>query len=84
MVVLPVFMETDLVCSHEALLHLAFVSQASLQQKTAILVQLGKYQDFIDQKEELSITMEIDEILSDASPRDLVFKSVDDLLLKVP
>ncbi|MBI4774001.1 MAG: SIS domain-containing protein [Deltaproteobacteria bacterium] len=83
MIVLPVFMESDLVCSHEALLHLVFITQASLQQKIAILAQLGqKYQDLIDQKEELSVAKEIDEILADASPRDLIFKSVDALLKK--
>ena len=83
-VVLPVSMESDLVCSHEALLHLVFVSQASLQQKIAILAQLGqKYQDLIDQKEELSLTVEIDEILGDVSPRDLIFKSIDALLQRM-
>ena len=80
-IISPVYIGSGLSCSHEALLHLEISPEASLQQKRAILLQLGnKYENLVELKEEFSIDMEIDEMIEGMSPRDLIFNSVSELL----
>jgi glucosamine--fructose-6-phosphate aminotransferase (isomerizing) len=80
-IISPVYIGSGLSCSHEVLLHLEISPAASLQQKRAILLQLGnKYESLVELKEEYSIDMEIDKMIEGISPRDLIFNSVSELL----
>jgi glucosamine--fructose-6-phosphate aminotransferase (isomerizing) len=80
-IISPVYIGGGLSCSHEVLLHLEIAPEATLQQKLAILLQLGnKYEALVEQKEEYGLDMEIDEMIEAISPRDLIFSSVSELL----
>jgi glucosamine--fructose-6-phosphate aminotransferase (isomerizing) len=82
-IISPVYIGSGLSCSHEVLLHLEIAPDASLQQKRAILLQLGnKYEELIELKEEFSFDIEVDKMIEDISPRDLIFKPVSELLRK--
>jgi len=79
--IVPVYGEAGGSCSDLLLLHLEIAPQASLQQKIAVLRKLDdKYVDLEEQREELALPMKLDDILNRVSPRDLIFKSVRQIL----
>lgn len=82
LIVIPLFDENKKECQALALFHLDFVPQASLQQKIALLRELGnRYHEVIERLEELSNSSDLEDFLERISPRDLVLAPIDSLIL---
>jgi len=80
LLILPVFSSSSGNCSHEVLMHLNFVLEASFQQKLDVLRQLGnQYDELLEQIEDLSVSVTLEDFLIKISPRDILLKSVEQL-----
>ncbi len=80
-IVFPVFKGGDPFCAELLLLLLTIAPQASLQQKITLLQELGnKYDEMVEQRGEMSLAIELESILNDVSPRDVIFKSAQEIL----
>jgi glucosamine--fructose-6-phosphate aminotransferase (isomerizing) len=80
LLILPVFDNIKYVFNKIALFHLSFVSQTSSRRKLNILKELRKYNDFIEYLEETRNTSQKEEILMRISPRDLIYKPIQELV----
>lgn len=77
----PLFKGPTPVCTHEVLMHLLFANHASLQQKVEILENLGaKYEELEEMTQELGIADDVGDVINEASPRDLVYGSVKEII----
>lgn len=64
------------------LFHVDFVSHATKEQKVEILKALGnRYHEVVERLEELSVAHTLDDFLEGVSPRDLMLKPIDSLIL---
>lgn len=80
LLIIPLLDNVDYAINKIALFHLGFVEQTSNKRKLDILKGLGKHSDFIEMLEETRNTARKDEILEAISPRDLVYKSIQEII----
>ncbi|MFM2044797.1 MAG: putative glucosamine--fructose-6-phosphate aminotransferase [Pseudomonadota bacterium] len=83
LVLLPVFDEKEWDVAGLSLLHVEVVPTASLQQKTALLKDLHLYEDLFDAFHEAGFDqggIDFATLIDRISPRDLMFKSLPDIL----
>ena len=59
---------------------MSFVSQTSNRRKLRILKELRKYNDFIEYLEETRSTPKKEEILMKVSPRDLIYRPIQEIV----
>ena len=79
--ILPVFQTPRTMPNELLLLHLAFLEQAPFQQKLAVLAKLGdRYDELKEVAEENALEADVDRIIDDVCVRDLIFKSVKEIL----
>jgi hypothetical protein len=78
---LPVTGKNGRTCSSEVLLHLELTTEATGEQKMRLIRQLGaKYDELLELSEEIDRGAEMEELLKNISPRDLIFLPVATLL----
>lgn len=81
LVLVPLFDEEKEDGAGILLLHVAFVSECSVQQKLAVLRGLGsRYHDIIERIEEVSQGATLEDVVEKISPRDLMLSPVERLL----
>ncbi len=80
LLILPIFDNMKYVFNKIALFHLSFVTQTYNRRKLSILKELRKYNDFIEYLEETRNTPRKEEILMKVSPRDLVYKPIQEFV----
>ncbi len=73
LLLLPVFDKNQWLCERLALLHLAIIPQASLQQKQTLLKGLGQYEDALETFQDHKPTENFAMFLETLSPHDLIF-----------
>ena len=73
LLMIPVFDEQQWVCEKLALLHLSIIPQASLQQKAALLKDLGSYEDAFEAFQEVKPEGNFAAFLEATSPHALIF-----------
>jgi glucosamine--fructose-6-phosphate aminotransferase (isomerizing) len=77
----PIYEGSSPRSSHLFLTHLMLAQRASLQQKSDILDNLGsKYEELEEMTHELAVADDVDDVINETSPRDLVFCSVKEIL----
>lgn len=73
LLLIPVFDAQNWVCERLALLHVNIIPQASLQQKTALLKEMGLYEDAFEAFQEVKPADNFAAFLEATSPQDLIF-----------
>ncbi len=73
LLLVPVFDEQQWVIENLALLHIAVIPQASLQQKSTLLKELGYYEDAFEAFQEVRTSGNFAAFVEATSPHDLIF-----------
>ncbi|MGC8605252.1 MAG: hypothetical protein ACP5VS_16415, partial [Desulfomonilaceae bacterium] len=84
LLVTPLFSDDSGECKNLALLHVEFISQASVSQKMNVLRALGgRFHDVVEKLEEQATSCSIEDFVQRVTPRDLVLAPVESLILSI-